>query len=195
MICVTVWIEKAMTERYEPLMRAVMTTSELICVAAIAGAFGVKGEVKLKSFTDSPESCVHYGPLLSEAGAVLITPTSHRMIKGGVAVRCPEVTSREHAEGMKSTKLFVPRENFPPAEEDEFYASDLVGLEVKSTDGKRIGKIVGVQDFGAGDLLEIKPKEGASFYHPFTLAGTPKVDIQARRVVIKLQDTDWNLKL
>jgi len=167
-------------------MSAQMSESELICVAAIAGAFGVKGEVKLKSFTEVLVDCVAYGPLLSAKGAIILSPTSHRSVKGGVAITCPEVTTREQAEALKSTKLYVPRENLPEAEEDEFYATDLVGLEVKSTDGKRIGKIIAVQDFGAGDLLEIKPKEGASFYHPFTLEATPKVDIKARRVVIKV---------
>ena len=169
---------------------AAMEKTKLICVAAIAGAFGVKGEVKLKSFTEVLEDCVSYGPLLSAKGIVILSPTSDRSVKGGVAVRCPEVKTREEAEALKSTKLYVPRENLPAAEEDEFYASDLVGLEVKSTEGKRIGKIIGVQDFGAGDLLEIKPKEGASFYHPFTLAATPKVDIKARRVVIKLVEAE-----
>jgi len=167
-----------------------MSTPELICVAAIAGAFGVKGEVKLKSFTDIPENCVSYGPLLSKSGKVIITPTSHRLVKGGVAVKCAEVKTREEAEGLKSTKLYVPRENFPAPDEDEFYAADLIGLEVKSTEGKRVGKIIAVEDFGAGDLLEIKPKEGKSFYHPFTLAATPKVDIKAGRVIIKLQEVE-----
>ena len=167
-----------------------MSTPELICVAAIAGAFGVKGEVKLKSFTDIPENCVSYGPLLSKSGNVIITPASHRLVKGGVAVKCAEVKTREVAEGLKSTKLYVPRENFPAPDEDEFYAADLIGLEVKSTEGKRIGKIIAVEDFGAGDLLEIKPKEGKSFYHPFTLAATPKVDIKAGRVIIKPQEVE-----
>ena len=167
-----------------------MDTSKFICIAAIAGAFGVKGEVKLKSFTEVLEDCVAYGPLLSEGGQAILTPASVRLVKGGVAITCPEVTTREQAEALKSTKLYVPRENLPVPEEDEFYASDLVGLEVKSTDGKRIGKIIAVQDFGAGDLLEIKPKEGASFYHPFTLAATPKVDIKAGRVVIKIEEAE-----
>lgn len=174
-----------MTDRNLPLKGHIMTKAELICVAAIAGAFGVKGEVKLKSFTEVVEDCVLYGPLLSENGAVILTPSSHRRVKDAIAIKCPEVSTREQAESLKSTKLYVPRENLPAPEEDEFYASDLVGLEVKSTDGKRIGKVVNVQDFGAGDLLEIKPKDGASFYHPFTKTATPKVDIKAKRVVIK----------
>ena len=172
------------------LMGASMSTSELICVAAIAGAFGVKGEIKLKSFTDVPENCVSYGPLLSETGKVILTPLTHRLVKGAVAIKCLEVKTREEAEALKSTKLYVPRANFPAPEEDEFYAADLIGLEVKSTDGKRIGKIIAVEDFGAGDLLEIKPKDGKSFYHPFTLAATPKVDIKAGRVVIKVVEAE-----
>jgi len=171
-------------------MATMMNETNLICVAAIAGAFGVKGEVKLKSFTDLPENCASYGPLLSEVGKVILTPISHRLVKGAVAVTCPEVKTREEAESLKSTKLYVPRENFPAPDEDEYYAADLVGLEVKSTDGKRIGKIIAVEDFGAGDLLEIKPKDGKSFYHPFTLEATPKVDIKAGRVVIKVIEAE-----
>ena len=179
-----------MTGRVLQIMATRMSKAELICVAAIAGAFGVKGEVKLKSFTDLPESCVSYGPLLSGSGQVILTPGSHRLVKGAVAVTCPEVKTREQAEALKSTKLYVPRANFPAPEEDEYYAADLIGLEVKSTDGKRIGKIIAVEDFGAGDLLEIKPKDGKSFYHPFTLAATPKVDIKAGRVVIKVEEAE-----
>ena len=179
-----------MTARLQTLMALRMDKSELICVAAIAGAFGIKGEVKLKAFTDLPENCVSYGPLLSENGKVILTPISNRLVKGAVAVACAEVTTREQAEALKSTKLYVPRENFPAPEEDEFYASDLVGLDVKTTDGKRMGKIIGVQDFGAGDLLEIKPKDSASFFHPFTLVGVPKVDIKAGRVVIKIEEVE-----
>ena len=177
-----------MTGRMRALMATIMSKIDLICVAAIAGAFGVKGEVKLKSFTEVPENCVSYGPLLSETGQIILTPSSHRLVKNAVAIRCPEVTSREQAEALKSTKLYVPRANFPKPEEDEFFAADLIGLEVKSTDGKRVGKIIAVEDFGAGDLLEIKPKKGASFYHPFTKVATPKVDIKAGRVVIKIDD-------
>lgn len=179
-----------MTGHVIPLMAISMEKSELICVAAIAGAFGVKGEVKLKAFTERPENCLAYGPLLSKDGRVVLTPVSHRLVKGAVAIKCPEVKTREEAESLKSTELYVPRENFPEPDEDEYYAADLIGLEVKSTDGKRVGKIIAVEDFGAGDLLEIKPKEGKSFYHPFTLAATPKVDIKAGRVVIKVQEPE-----
>ena len=162
----------------------------MICVGAIAGAFGVKGEVKLKSFTQNPEDCVAYGPLLDEAGAVILTPTSHRPVKDALAVRAQEVTTREQAEALKSKKVYVLRAALPEPEEDEFYFTDLVGLEVKTTDGKRMGKVIAVHEFGAGDMLEIKPKGAASFFHPFTKIATPKVDISAGRVVIKIVEAE-----
>ncbi len=169
--------------------------SHLVCVAAISGAFGVKGEVKVKSFTETPENCVAYGPLLNEVGLIVLTPQAHRVMKDFIAVTAPEVTSREAAESLKSTKLYVPREALPPADEDDFYYSDLVGLDVKSTDGKRVGTVTAIYEFGAGDMLEITPhpdkktkKQAQSFFHPFTRLSTPKVDIKAGRIVIVPQD-------
>ena len=167
-----------------------MTETELICVAAIAGAFGVKGEVKLKPFTEEPETCLTLGPLLDEAGEVFLTPTSHRKMKDFLVVKALQVKTREEAEALKSTKLYVPKSALPEPDEDEFYFSDLVGLDVKTVDGKRMGKVIAVHDFGAGDMLEIKPKDKASFYHPFTKEAVPKVDIGAGRIVVKIIKTD-----
>jgi len=165
-------------------------TDKWVCVAAIAGAFGVKGEVKLKSFTDKPEDCAQYGPLYNESGLLVLTPQNHRLVKNAVAVTAKEMQSREEAEALKSTKLYVRRSALPETDEDEFYFTDLVGLEVKSTDGKRAGKVIAVHEFGAGDMLEIKPKDGASFFHPFTKAAVPKVDISAGRIIIKMIEAD-----
>ena len=162
----------------------------MICVGAIAGAFGVKGEVKLKSFTQNPADCVAYGPLLDEGGQVILTPTAHRPVKDALAVRAKEVTTREQAEALKSIKIYVLRSALPEPEEDEFYFTDLVGLDVKTTDGKRMGTVIAVHEFGAGDMLEIKPKDSASFFHPFTKVATPKVDIGAGRVVIKIVEAE-----
>lgn len=174
-----------------------LNNSQLICVAAIAGAFGVKGEIKLKPFTETPENCVSYGPLLDETGALILTPQSHRVMKDFIAVTAPEITSREAAEALKSTKLYVPRSVLPDPEEDDFYYSDLVGLDVKSTDGKRIGIVTAVHEFGAGDMLEITPhpdkktkKRAASFFHPFTKEATPKVDVKAGRLIIVPQEAE-----
>ena len=162
------------------------SASELICVAAIAGAFGIKGEVKLKSFTDIPEDCVKYGPLSNESGQIVLTPKSHRLVTKAIAVIAEEVKTREEAEALKSTKLYISRALLPKPEEDEFYLMDLIGLDVKTTDGKRMGKVTAVHNFGAGDMLEIKPKDSASFFHPFTKIAVPKLDLTAGRVIIHI---------
>lgn len=165
-------------------------TSKLICVAAIAGAFGVKGEVKIRPFTDDPLACLTYGPLLGVDGTVILTPKTSRAVKNALAVFTEEVKTREQAEAMKSTKLYVLRSAFPETEEDDFYVSDLIGLQVKTTDGKNAGKITAVHDFGGGDMLEIKPKDKSSFYHPFTKRAVPKVDIKAGRVIITIVEPE-----
>ena len=136
--------------------------SDWVVVAKIAGAFGVNGEVKLRSFTEEPEGCISYGPLYAEDGTLVLTPESFRPVKNALAVRAPEVGTREDAEALKGTLLHISRDVLPEPEEDEFYYEDLVGLEVKSTDGKRLGKVIAVHDFGATDMLEIKPKDRKS---------------------------------
>lgn len=166
----------------------------MICVGAIAGAFGVTGEVKVKSFTAVPENCVSYGLLRNEKGDIVLTPQSHRVMTNFVAVKAKEVKSREEAEALKSIKLFVPRSALPEPEEDDFYYHDLIGLDAKTTDGKRAGKIIAVHEFGAGDMLEIQPeadkktkKKAGSFFHPFTKLAVPKIDLNAGRIVIHIE--------
>lgn len=166
--------------------------SDFVCVAAIAGAFGVDGEVKLKAFTDTPEGCVAYGPLMDEDGRILLTPSSHRVMTNFIAVRAPEVATREAAQFLKGTKLFVRRDALPAPDEDDFYYTDLIGLDVKSTDGRRLGTVRGVHEFGAGDMLEIQPPKNAespaTFFHPFTKAAVPKIDLKARRIIVQIAD-------
>lgn len=166
----------------------------MICVAAIAGAFGVKGEVKLKAFTQNAMDCVSYGPLLSADGEIVLTVISARAVKDALSVRAEEVKTREEAEGLKSMKVYVPRNALPETDEDDFYYVDLIGLEVKSTSGQRLGSIIGVHEFGAGDMLEIKPPKSAekqaSYFHPFTKAAVPKVDLKAGRIIVVPQIAD-----
>ena len=162
----------------------------MICVAAIAGAFGVKGEVKLKSFTELDEDCLSYGPLMSIDGQVVLSPNSWRKAGKFLAVKAPEVITREQAEAMKSVKLYVWAANLPEPDEEEFYYRDLVGLQVKTVSGQNAGKVVAVHEYGAGDMLEIKPKDAKSYYHPFTKAAVPKVDIKSGRVIIVPQIAD-----
>jgi 16S rRNA processing protein RimM len=164
----------------------------LTCVAIIIGAHGVHGAVKVKSFTQNPADFSIYGPLLSEDGQIVLTPKNPRSINNAFTMRSPEIKTREQAMAMKGMQLFVPRSAFPEPEEDDFYYSDLVELDVKSTDGKRIGKISGVHDFGAGTMLEIQPVKSAenqnSFYHPFTKIAVPQVDLTAGRVIIHIEE-------
>lgn len=169
------------------------TPSNLICVAVIAGAHGVHGAVKVKSYTQVPEDFSSYGPLLGEEGSVILTPKNPRPVGKDFTMRSPEITTREQALEMKGTLLYVPRDVLPETEdEDDFYYADLVGLDVKTSDGKRAGTIKAVHEFGAGDMLEIQPPKSAekqaTWFHPFTKAGVPKVDLKAGRVVIHIED-------
>ena len=167
--------------------------SDLTCVAIIVGAHGVHGAVKVKSFTQNPADFSIYGPLLGKDGQVVLTPKNPRPINNAFTMRSPEIKTREQAMAMGGTQLFVLRSALPEIEdEDDFYYTDLVGLDVKSTDGKRIGTIRSVHNFGAGEMLEIQPGKSAesqnSFFHPFTKVAVPKVDIKAGRVIIHIED-------
>ena len=169
-----------------------MKNKDLICVGAISGAFGVRGEVKVKSFTDVPVDTFSYGPLFNSDGDVLLTPLSHRPVKDGFAVTVETISTPEAANKLKSTQLFVPRAAMPEPDEDEFYYADLEGLAVKTVDGKNAGRVIAIHEFGAGDMLEILPpkkdgKQAGSFYHPFTKLAVPKVDIKSGRVIIDMK--------
>jgi 16S rRNA processing protein RimM len=165
--------------------------SNLLQVGRVAGAFGVKGEVRITSFTAEPMALVDYKTLLREDGQPALTLTSGRPAKGGVVVRAAEVQTREKAEALRGLKLFIPRDVLPAPEEDEFYVADLVGLSVVSPDGEALGEVKSVHDFGAGDLLEIQPPQGASWWLPFTREAVPEVRLAERQVVaVKPEETE-----
>lgn len=157
----------------------------MVLVGAIAGAFGVKGEVRLRAFTEKKEGVISYGPLYGEDGKVLLKPKNWRELKDGVAVAAPEVKTREQAEKLKGQKLFVPRANLPATAEDEFYIVDLLGSKAESLDGTVLGDIVAVWNFGAGDIIEYRPPNGGPNVRvTFTKETVPHVDLAAKRVVI-----------
>ena len=156
----------------------------LILVGRVAGAFGVKGEVKIASYTDDPVSLVRYRDLLGEDGAPALTLTAGRPQKGALVARAKEVATREEAEALRGLGLYVPRDLLPPPDEDEFYLADLIGLAAVTPGGEPLGRIKSVQNFGAGDLLEIAPETGATWYLPFTLEAVPEVKIAEGVVVI-----------
>jgi 16S rRNA processing protein RimM len=162
-------------------------SDELIQVGRVAGAFGVRGEVRITSFTAEPLALVDYRTLLREDGKPALTLTSGRAAKGGVVARAAEVETREQAEALRGLKLYVPRGVLPEPDEDEFYVTDLIGLAVQTPEGEALGTVKSVQDFGAGDLLEIAPAEGgATWYLPFTRDAVPEVRI-AEGVVVAVR--------
>jgi 16S rRNA processing protein RimM len=159
--------------------------AERICVAQIGGAHGIRGEVKLKSFTADPMAVTDYGPLESEDGATRYTIEAVRPAKGHLVVRFRGVDDRNAAERLANIKLFVPRERLPPADDDEYYHADLIGLAAVTADGSAVGTVVAIHDFGAGDILELRPAAGGTtIMLPFTDAFVPTVDIAAGRIVV-----------
>jgi 16S rRNA processing protein RimM len=149
--------------------------TELILVGRVAGAFGVKGEVRITAFTAEPLALVDYKTLLREDGSPGLTLTGGRAAKGGVVARAREVETREQAEALRGLRLYIPRDVLPEPDEDEFYVADLVGIEVRSLEGEVLGRVKSVRDFGAGDLLEVQPPAGESWWLPFTKEAVPEV--------------------
>jgi len=152
---------------------------DLVFVAAIAGAHGVKGDCKLKSFTGEPDAVFSYGPFRNERGEVIFTPQRWRSTKDAFIVTFKEKLTREQAQAARGTKLYIPRSALPALEEDEFYHSDLLGLKVQTLDGTPMGKIRAVHDFGSGDLLEIvdTPDRRGPWMIPFTREQVPHISI------------------
>lgn len=166
-----------------------MTKPDLIVIGAIAGPHGVKGEARVKPF-GAPDAVCSYGPFLDDKGEVFLTPKTARSGPNGmVIVRFEEPLTREQVQGLKSTKLYVPRAALPDLEDDEFYYSDLIGLGVETLSGDALGKVKSVQDFGAGDLLEVSGPDGVSFI-PFTREAVPHVDIKAGKLVADPPEID-----
>jgi len=159
-------------------------TTKLILVGRVAGAFGVKGEVRLAAYTAQPQALLGYRDLLRQDGSPGLTLLSGRVQKGDLIVRAREIASKEEADAMRGLLLHVPREALPEPEEDEFYLTDLIGLAAVTPAGETLGKVKSVHDFGAGDLIEIDPGRGASWYLPFTREAVPEVDVAGGKITV-----------
>jgi 16S rRNA processing protein RimM len=162
-----------------------------IVVAQFAGSHGVRGEFKLRSYTEVPEAIFAYGPLTGKGGEVL-TPSLVREVKPSLFIcRAPEVTSREACEPFSGQLLSVPRDRLPPPDEpeEEFYISDLLGLEVRTTEGEVIGKVKALPNFGAGDLIEIAGPEGLMIL-PFSKDAVPRIDLRDGIVEVRLPEDE-----
>ncbi len=155
-----------------------------VCIGAIAGAFGVRGEVRLKSFCTTPEDIATYGPLWTEDGSRSFTVQLTRPVTGGLGARLSGVTTKEEGDALKGATLWAERSRLPSLPDDEFYHTDLIGLDVFDAGGAPLGKVRAVQNFGAGDILEIyAPGRKTTLMLPFTRAAVPTVDLKARRIV------------
>lgn len=155
-----------------------------VCIGAIVGAHGVRGAVRVKSFTADPCDVAAYGPVEDEAASRRFKLKVIGETKGFVIAQLDGVTDRNGAEALKGTGLYVSRDRLPDLDEDEFLCSDLVGLTVLAIDGSVIGSVKGVADFGAGDLLDITRPGQGSLMVPFTKRAVPIVDLGKRQVVV-----------
>ena len=162
--------------------------TERVCIGAIAGAFGVQGEVRLKSFTTDPSDIATYGPLWTEDGGRSFSVRLTRPVTGGLGARLDGVVTREDAEALKGVTLWVDRTMLPSLPDDEFYHTDLIGLEVVDTGGTVLGRVHAVFDHGAGDILDITGPHPMML--PFTRAFVPTVDIAAGRIVADPPEAD-----
>ena len=160
-----------------------MTRPDRICVGAFAGAYGVSGETRLKSFCAEPEAIAAYGPLYSEDGSQSFAIKLTRPVAGGLGARVAGINSKEAADALKGVGLYVDRARLPNLPDDEFYHADLIGLEVRDTGGALLGRVSAVHNHGAGDLLEITGT-GPVRLLPFTLAVVPTVDLTSGRIVV-----------
>lgn len=159
--------------------------TDMITIGTLSGAFGVRGEVRIKSFCADPAAIADYGPFEVTGLGAVQTLVLTGQAKGGFTARLDGIATKEHADSHKGAEIRVPRSRLPALPDDEYYYTDLIGLEVVDTGGALLGQIKAVQDHGAGDLLEIhRPGATVTALIPFTRAIVPTVDLAAGRVVV-----------
>lgn len=161
---------------------------QLVLLGIVVGAHGIRGQLRVRSFTDEPAAIFGYGMLLgkrrdSDAGRSLTLKPAGQPKGEVVLASVSGVADRNAAEALKGLRLYVSRDALPALEEDEFYHADLIGLGVDQVAGDRLGTVKAVHDFGAGDVLEVIREEGGSVFLPFTRAVVPVVDIAGGRLV------------
>jgi 16S rRNA processing protein RimM len=157
---------------------------ERVLLGEIGAAQGLKGEVRLRSFTEEEAAITAYGPLEDETGLVIEIEALRATPKALIA-RIKGVTTRERAEALTGTKLYVPRSRLPEREEEEWYHAELIGLAALDRDGATIGTVVAIQNFGAGDLLELAPANGGpTVLIPFTRETVPEIDVEGERLTL-----------
>lgn len=168
-----------------------MSGKDRVLLGDIGAAHGLKGEVRLRSFTETPAAVADYGPLEDEAGTKAIEIESLRPGPKGLIAKVKGVATREGAEALTGTKLYVPRARLPEAEEGAYYHSDLIGLAAYDAFEVQIGTVVAMYNFGAGDIIEVSLTAGGdNLLLPFTDATVPEIDTEERRLTLVLPETD-----
>lgn len=158
--------------------------TERVVVGAIAGAFGVRGDVRLKSYCTEPEAIADYLPLVTEDGRSFAQLVITGEVKGALVARLDGITTKEEADALKGTPLLAERDRLPSLPDDEFYHADLIGLAVHDTGGQLLGHVKAIFDHGAGDLLEVHGAGlSSTVLLPFTREIVPTVDLSAGRIV------------
>jgi 16S rRNA processing protein RimM len=159
-----------------------------ICIARIGAAHGVRGAVKLWTFTEDPLAVLRYGTLSTKDGARQFVVTHAREAKGHLVATLKGIVTRNEAERLNGVELYIARDKLPATEEGEYYHADLIGLAAVNAADEPLGRVTAIHNFGAGDIIEIAPRHGAAMLLPFTNAVVPTVDLAAGRVVIELPD-------
>jgi 16S rRNA processing protein RimM len=158
--------------------------TDRVIVGAIGGAFGVQGEVRLKSFCADPQAIADYTPLYTEDGRSFTQLVLTGQLKNGFTARLDGVVTKEDADALRNVSLYAERAVMPSLPDDEYYYADLIGLTVVDTGGTVLGTVKNVMDHGAGDLLEIiVAGQSETVLLPFTLVAVPTVDLAAKRIV------------
>ena len=160
--------------------------SQKICVARIGAPHGVRGEVRLWTFTEDPLAVLHYGPLTTRDGSRAFEVTKARQAKDHLVATIKGVADRTAAEKLNRLELYIARDQLPEPGDDEYYHADLIGLAAETAAGEPLGRVLAIHNFGAGDIIEIAPPSGSTLLLPFSNAVVPTVDMKAGRVVIEL---------
>ena len=163
-----------------------MAVAAPVCVARIGAAHGVRGAVKLWTFTEDPLAVQGYGPLMTKDGARQFEIADVREARDHLVATFKGIATRNDAEKLNGIELYVPRERLPDTDDDEYYHADLIGLAAVSAADEPLGRVIAIHNFGAGDIIEIAPPKGATMLLPFTNAVVPTVDVEGGRVVIEL---------
>jgi 16S rRNA processing protein RimM len=158
----------------------------LVCVARIGAAHGVRGAVKLWTFTEDPLAVNRYGLLSTKDGKRQFELAHVRHAKDHLVATLKGISTREDAERLNGLELYIARDRLPATQQDEFYHADLIGLDAVDSENQPLGRVIAIHNFGAGDIIEIAPAHGMSMLLPFTNAVVPHVDVVGGRVVIEL---------